>query len=301
MKKRLLVSFSGGRTSAYMTWWILNVWESRHEYDIVVVFANTGKEREETLEFVRNCDIHFGFNTIWIEAVFHEYGTGATFRVVNFETASRNGEPFEAMIAKLGIPNSEFKHCTRELKTVPITKYVRSIGWENKTYETAIGFRIDEPKRWSGKKAVSAKTKRHLYPFVYLHPVTKPQVIGWWKFQKFDLMLDDHEGNCDLCYKKNEPKLIAILAKYPNKGDWWSNMEKLYENFIPEQRGTKFKPPFRFYREHQTISDLRRKVEKYFEGVDMDDATTVNVYMDALLHGYSPKQYRLCNESCEAF
>lgn len=301
MKKRLLVSFSGGRTSAYMTWWLLNLWDKRHEYDIVVVFANTGKEKEATLEFVRDCDKYFGFNTVWVESVFHGYGTGASFKVVNFETASRKGEPFEAMIAKLGIPNSEFKHCTRELKTVPITKYVRSLGWTNKTYYTAIGYRVDEPKRWKGKKAKSAIEKMHLYPFVYYHPVKKPQVLGWWKFQPFDLQLEDHEGNCDLCYKKSEPKLIAIIAKEPRVGDWWENMGTKYENFIPAQRDTKFPPPFRFFRGQQTVADLRAKVELYFEGVDMSDETTVKVYLDALLNGSSPKQFSLCNESCEAF
>jgi hypothetical protein len=34
-----------------------------------VVFANTGQEREETLEFVKQCDDHFGFGTVWIEGV----------------------------------------------------------------------------------------------------------------------------------------------------------------------------------------------------------------------------------------
>lgn len=63
MKKKLVISFSGGRTSAYMTKMLLDSLD-RSIYDIAVVFANTGKEREETLDFVHECDIRFGFDTI---------------------------------------------------------------------------------------------------------------------------------------------------------------------------------------------------------------------------------------------
>lgn len=60
MKKKLLISFRGGRTSAYMAWFLTHKWEYRDRYEICVVFANTGKERPETLKFVDSCDINFG-------------------------------------------------------------------------------------------------------------------------------------------------------------------------------------------------------------------------------------------------
>ena len=69
MRTKLLVSFSGGRSSAYMAWKIKYEWND--EYDLAFVFANTGKEREETDRINRGCildatswhDLKFSF--IW--------------------------------------------------------------------------------------------------------------------------------------------------------------------------------------------------------------------------------------------
>lgn len=62
MKNNLVISFSGGRTSAYMTKYLLDNYAEK--YNFYVVFANTGQEHEKTLEFINNCDKHFNFNTV---------------------------------------------------------------------------------------------------------------------------------------------------------------------------------------------------------------------------------------------
>lgn len=132
-KKKLLVSVSGGETSLFMAVWI---WlHLKDEYEIIFVFANTGQENEETLIFLKQCEEHFGIKIIWIEAdVIEGKGNGTRFKIVNFETASRNGEPFEAVIKKYGIPNTKFLHCTRELKMNPIKAYAKSIWGKEKYY-----------------------------------------------------------------------------------------------------------------------------------------------------------------------
>jgi hypothetical protein len=75
MKPRLAISFSGGRTSAVMTKRLLEKCKDTHE--ISVTFANTGCEHPLTLDFIRDCDKHFGFGTVWLEAeVSPEEGVG---------------------------------------------------------------------------------------------------------------------------------------------------------------------------------------------------------------------------------
>jgi 3'-phosphoadenosine 5'-phosphosulfate sulfotransferase (PAPS reductase)/FAD synthetase len=66
MKKKGLISFSGGETSGFMLWWLLN--NKSHEYDFKVVFANTGRENEATLDFVKKCGEQFGVEIVWIES-----------------------------------------------------------------------------------------------------------------------------------------------------------------------------------------------------------------------------------------
>lgn len=53
LRGRTVVSFSGGRTSAYM---LRQVLENNDDLsDLVVTFANTGKEHPATLEFAQEC------------------------------------------------------------------------------------------------------------------------------------------------------------------------------------------------------------------------------------------------------
>lgn len=220
--KPLIVSFSGGRTSAYMTYHLLKNTPDRS--NVHVLFANTGQEDERTLEFVNNCDKFFGFNTTWIEAVPNpQAGKGTDYEIVDYETASRDGKPFERVIAKYGIPNKAYPHCTRELKMNPIIKYVRSLGLKKRTYDMAIGIRADEFDRMSSK----ANQEGIIYPLVEWG-VTKQDVLTWWINQPFDLMLPEHRGNCTWCWKKSFRKLFTLANESPEIFDFPKRMEREY-------------------------------------------------------------------------
>lgn len=245
---KILVSISGGRTSAMMAFLIKNLYGKTHE--IIYVFANTGKEREETLQFLDRVDKHFGLGVVWVEAeVIPENNKGTTHKVVDFKTAARDGEPYEQVIKKYGIPCVAAPHCTRELKTNSIKSYAKSIGWLD--YKIAIGYRADEPKRIKWKKVTDGN---HIYPLV-THGIKKEDVNAFWKKQPFDLELKSYEGNCDLCFKKSKRKLLTIVKENPLVTGWWGKMELRYSNHRPESHINSV-PPFYFYRGCETSIDL---------------------------------------------
>jgi 3'-phosphoadenosine 5'-phosphosulfate sulfotransferase (PAPS reductase)/FAD synthetase len=293
MKDKLLISFSGGRTSAFMTWWLLK--NMKHKYDMIVVFANTGREREETLEFVNKCDIEFGFNTVWVEAFVHnQSGKGTTHIVTNFNDAERNGEPFEDVIFKYGIPNQNAPHCSRELKKQPIKSYARSVGWNK--YQTALGIRTDEPKRLNWE----TKRKNNLVYFAEFFNVTKSDVNKFWSEQSFDLNLKSFEGNCDLCWKKSLRKLMTIAKDKPELADWWREMEQKYSEFRSETRKGEAKFPYRFYRDNMTIDEIIEESKLPFvEAVDESKIIATGKQM-SMFDNYLDSNYG-CVESCEAW
>lgn len=263
-QRRLLISFSGGETSALMSKLILD--HMAGEYDVIrCVFANTGQENEETLRFVDQCDKAFGLHVVWIEAnVSPERGVGTRAKVVDFATASRKGEPFEAVIAKYGIPNKAFGHCSRELKARPIHKWAREIGWEAGSYDTAIGIRTDEIDRMSA----TAKRERLIYPLVSRFPHTKPKVNDFWHAQPFRLNIKGYQGNCMWCWKKSLRKHLTIISENPAAYEFPERMEAEHAFTGAGQTGE----PRLFFREGRSVADLRRlAAESSFTAVE-DDA-----------------------------
>lgn len=295
MKQKILISFSGGRTSAFMCWFMLNSWKERDKYEMVVVFANTGKERQETLDFVRSCDRYFGFKTVWVEAVINSIsGEGTTHRIVDFNTADRVGNPFEFMIAKYGMPNQNAPHCSRELKKRPIKSYARSIRWFD--YQTALGIRTDEPKRLNW---IAKKKEKFIY-FAELMKVTKSDVNLFWSKQPFDLKIKSYEGNCDLCWKKGLRKLMTITKDKPELAEWWREMDKKYSMFTPKTREHNAKPPYRFFRDNMTIDDIIEESKFDFK-LSVDESKDIDKYNQTSMWDDYLDSNNGCSESCEVF
>jgi hypothetical protein len=221
-KETLFVSFSGGRTSAYMCWWLIE--NMSHKYNFIFVFANTGVEHEETLRFVDRCDKWMNLNLVWLESVVHEeFGKASSHIVVDFETACRTGRIFEDMIKVYGIPNKSYPHCNRELKLHPIYTYKESLGF-SRYHKTAVGIRADEIDRMSEV----AMNRGVIYPLISMNATTKEEVRHWWKEQPFDLEIPEHYGNCVTCWKKSDRKLMTIARHEPQRFEFFRSMEELY-------------------------------------------------------------------------
>lgn len=280
VKKRLLISFSGGRTSAYMLWWLWNCWEQRNDWEILVVFANTGKEVENTLFFVDECSQEWNIPIVWVEGYPSEEGKGwkVEHKVVTYETASRKGEPFEALIKRIGIPCDNAPFCSDQMKKKAIESYCKSIGFDD--FYKAIGIRIDEPTRlkktWEEEKI--------FYPLAGINPMKKRDIILWWQEQPFDLDIHPDEGNCDNCWKKDYPRLVRNLLRNPKSFDWWTEMEFKYGNYNP--RNLEILPPFNFFRTNKSTLDIKKMAE-------MSQSQLKEITMFEVLDG--------CAETCEVW
>jgi hypothetical protein len=288
--RRLLVSFSGGETSALMAKLIRQHWADRYD-EIVFVFANTSEENEETLEFAHYCDEAFWLNLVWVEAVVDpEPQKGTTHRVVTFETAARDGSVFEAVIAKYGIPGLGQLHCTRELKERPIRSYARSIGWRKNSYDMAIGMRTDEIDRQNP----NAAALRLIYPLIKPWPTSRAGVNQFWQRQNRRLNLKSYQGNCKTCWKKSLRKLLTIMRENPAAFDFFETMEKRYPT---TGRGSRPNTVRRFFRGELAVEDLRRMASQPFDPAE-DEA---RVYQTDMLQGLELDVGGACGESCEVF
>lgn len=282
MKDKLLISFSGGQTSAYMLWYILQVNKIYQDYEkgfeIKVIFANTGKEHEETLIFAHSCAVEFKCEIIWIEAFPRTpKGWGVSARLVDFNTASRNGEPYEAMLAKLGIPSTKVPFCSDQLKRKAIEAYLKAIGWTG--YYKAIGIRADEIDRVNPNH----KKKKIVYPLVHYN-ISKSFINEWWNDMPFKLNVPANLGNCDGCWKKSDITLVQIARSHPNVFNWWEEMEIKYGYLNP--RDSDLNPPFHFYRSNKSVKDI-------FNIAALEDTQLKLMPNLELSNG--------CSESCEVF
>lgn len=288
----LFISFSGGETSGFMLWYLLQQYRDKRE--IIVLFANTGQENEETLVFVKRCAEHFKVDIKYIEAVINpKYGKGITHKVVNFETCDRDGIIFEKMILKLGIPNTENIYCTRDLKLYPMQHYLKVNGINE--YHTAIGIRADEIDR----------VGKYYYPLVKLG-ITKQHVNDFWSKMPFRLELKGYQGNCKWCYKKSTRKHLTLIKENPEYYDFPKRMEEKYGNFINEKRlaklkkeGKKIELPNRFFRNNLSVDDLV-EMAKDFTDYAHDDTRDTN-YQISLINGFELDVSNGCVESCEIY
>lgn len=273
-----LISFSGGRTSAYMLYHILQAHGGKLPKDLYVIFANTGKECPETLDFVKDCQEKWGVSIVWLEFDWVG-GDEQITKTVNYETASRNGEPFTKMIEYFKtrtelntpgkyeknhamLPNPVARFCTDKLKIVRINDYMKQQGI--KIYDTVLGLRYDEPRRVAKQKAKNTQKKFNLTP-LYEAKATKEDVNNFWRKQNFDLNLPiiDNEtphGNCDLCFLKSHKKISQIIKEDKSKAIWWAETEEKFNNRFRADRPS--------YRELITLVDIQQEFP--FDDDNMD-------------------------------
>ena len=282
----LMVSFSGGLTSGKMAHDLRSIFATTEK--VRFVFANTGLENEATLEFVHRCDAEWGLEVRWLEVVIDpRHGKGVTHRIVTFETASRAGEPFEAFIAKSGIPNANKPQCSDRLKALVIESYKKSIGWKGCLH--AVGIRADEERR----RSKSAGKYNLCYPMLDWPEFrsTKEDVAKFWINQKFTLKLEQHEGNCQTCWKKSDRKLALLALEHPERFDIMRRWEREYAHVKPNDNGQVRV----FFRRNRSVDDIFNELA----GLDETDAAELRQMIGAKCD--KEEEESGCAESCEAY
>lgn len=262
-----VVSFSGGRTSAYLAYLM-----KERDPETEFIFMDTGAEHPKTYEFIRNIAKHWKIKLTCLRVIPNpEMNKPSTYETLSIDQIGPDLEPWKRMLSKYGHPYIGGAFCTDRMKTVPFIKYCdEHFGRGN--YTTWLGMRIDEPKRTSPKIGI-----RYL---AEISDFEKQDVIEWWRDQPFDLEIQEHLGNCVFCIKKSLQKVALATKDEP----------EMATQFIQTLRDFDAKPDKVMYRSNKTL----QQVIALFSDTGRDELA---------LRMTSMRQYNSgsCSESCEAF
>lgn len=266
------ISFSGGRTSAYMLWRVLEA-NGGLPAEAIVCFANTGKEDEATLRFVQDCSEQWNVPITWLEWRDNDLG----YEVVTIETASRDGEPFRDMcIKRKALPNGFMRFCTVELKIDVVHKFLRDygVGTNADPCDQMIGIRSDEQRRVAKMRGSSGAMNGKKWIGDFLTPLADAGIVAsmigdFWESQSFNLNTPMVNGrsfhsNCDLCFHKPVAQLLSLIQEKPSRATWWIEMERhAKENFKPSV--------IHFSRDHPTYEKMAEYGEKQRDMFDANE------------------------------
>lgn len=266
-----VVSFSGGRTSAYLVY----LMEQRRMSgeDIHYVYMDTGAEHPKTYEFIRNIVRHWNIDLHCLRVIPDpEMGKASSYEELSVDDIGPDLIPWIRMLNKYGHPYVGGAFCTDRMKSVPFTKYCQErFGKGN--YHTWLGIRVDEPNRI-----------RDSPWFSYLADISdfeKQDILDWWEEQPFDLGIQEHLGNCVFCIKKSMQKVALATMDEPE-------LAAQFVDVLDNEIHTGREPVM--YRGNNTLKSLIA----LFSDTSRDELASRMTSM---------RQYDTgsCSESCEAF
>jgi hypothetical protein len=270
--KYLLVNVSGGRSSAMMARHIQTS-EKYKDYQKLFVFCNTGLERPETIQFLKDQIKYWELPLYLIEGVYSlKKGVGVKSKLVDFDTMDMEGKTFSQAIEQVnkndfsGVPNEASPYCSDYLKKRVAHHFAKNVFGTTK-YISAIGFRREDmPKRVTWKEV--KLNKKEIFPLLtdFGNAVDQFSLNIFFRKEQFKLKIHSRIGNCVYCQKKSDRNLIeAIQFDLLNQDfryiDWYRKEEQKYGN--------------RFYRGNLSIDDLVRSAQ-----CALDDGTQLEMFSD---------------------
>lgn len=272
-----IVSFSGGRTSAYLVH-LMEQKRINEGWDVSYVFFDTGAEHPETYRFVQKCVDHFGIDLTCLRAkVNPEMGVGAVPVEVPIDSLKWDLSLWKEMSDKHGNPWIAGAYCTRFMKTDMMKKWQKQFNGDVTNW---LGIRADEKRRLKPHKGI-----RYL---AEISPMDKTDIIGWWACQPFDLAIQEHLGNCVFCIKKSIPKIALAIKDEPELAREWQ--EVIGSAPLKESQRERGFTKGAIYRNYQTIETI----SKTYEDVDRDELHMTMTHAKKFESGS-------CSESCEVF
>lgn len=293
-----VVSFSGGRTSAYMVWLIESMrksgeWTAPVEY----IFMDTGAEHPKTYEFIKKCVEHFCIDLTCLQAeISMECGIGPKPIVVDLNMCFFNvsSGPFAMLLKKTGLPDISIPFCTRDLKSVIYDKYCRWKYGKNE-FVSWIGIRADEKSR------LKIGDRPDLRYLAEISSFYKEDVLDFWSEMQFDLEIDEHLGNCVFCIKKSINKLALAARDEPELLSEWLSaidsasdrlnqpIEKITDGLFQEKYTHHIKKGV-MYRGRNSMESIIAKFTLHSRDEIYDS-----------IRSMKRKESGGCTESCEAF
>ena len=269
-----IVSFSGGRTSAYLVYLLIKLYGKEN---IIFVFMDTGGEHPKTYEFIRKCVEYFGIDLVCLRPVINEMlGVGTTYKIVNISSLKWDMTVWDEMTNKYGNPyNPMGGFCTDRLKTTIYRKFIKQ--FDNPI--TWLGIRIDEPRR--------IKDKANIKYLAEISSMDKTDIIGWWRDMPFDLQIQEHLGNCVFCIKKGVNKVALAIKDEPELAAEWKKMTEGSRVMGWNKDGA---PINAMYRGKLSIDGIA----KLYKDVDRDELHMSTKHAKRFESGS-------CSESCEVF
>ena len=202
-----VVSFSGGRTSAYLVYLMEQRKKVDPSFQVTYIFMDTGAEHPKTYEFIKNVVKYFNINLVCLRVEINpELGKGSNYKQISIDDIKYDLKPWEDMLRKYGTPYIGGAFCTDRMKLQPFKKYCED-NFGKGNYTTWLGIRADGPKRLTPKTNIK-----------YLAEISdfeKPDILSWWKEQEFDLGIEEYLGNCVFCIKKSINKVALAIKDEP--------------------------------------------------------------------------------------
>lgn len=234
------VRTSGGKTSGLLAYLYTQFGRGEITYD----FANVGREDPGTYQFVKRLSDHIPLRC-WEVRKPAEYGgrpSEMQFERVSVDSLDQTGAPLRYVwetlaefrkeakgLGPIG-PNPMMRLCTSYGKIKMLDHVAQAEGWDS--WCAAIGLRADEPIRVAKMTARDTRVKSSIAPLARMG-ITKCMVDLFWEEQEFNLEIQPHQGNCTLCFLKDEADLAEIMLTGvdPDGSDWewWKRLDDEFQ------------------------------------------------------------------------